>query len=163
MPPVRLREFAPFASGLILLASCGSSSVLMPGGIVGGTWGGNDAALMADDTSAHVHIACTYGNVHQAVVPDANGRFDVVGEYNVRAFPVDAGVFHPAHFTGTVAGRLLSLTVTLSDTAQTLGPVTLVFDQQPNMGPCPICRSPLERARRAMLLRPRRSPPQERP
>jgi hypothetical protein len=139
--------------GLALLAGCGVASVLMPDGSVGGNWGGENAALMADDTSAHVHIGCTYGDAHQVIIPDANGRFDVTGLYNVSAVPVDAGVFHPAHFTGVVTGRTMSLTVTLSDTARTLGPVTVVFGQQPNMGPCPICRSPAERARKALLLR----------
>jgi hypothetical protein len=146
-----LRHLA--VSGLVLLASCGVSSVLMPDGSVGGDWGGENAALMADDTSAHVHIGCTYGDVHQVIIPDANGRFDANGLYNVSAFPIDAGVFHPAHFTGVVTGRTMSLTVTLSDTARTLGPVTVVFGRQPDMGPCPICRSPAERARKALLLR----------
>jgi hypothetical protein len=154
---------ATLMAGVVLLAGCSSKGVLAPDGSVAGNWGGNNAALMADDTSAHVHIACTYGNVHHSIVPGADGKFDVTGEYNVRAYPVDAGVFHPAHFTGMIAGRLMSLTVTLSDTAATLGPVTLVFDQQANMGPCPICRSPAERARRAMLLRSLRKSPQKRP
>jgi hypothetical protein len=42
-----------------------------------GNWGGENAGLMADDTSAHVHIGCTYGNIHQAIFPDSEGRFDV--------------------------------------------------------------------------------------
>jgi hypothetical protein len=139
--------------GLVALAACGDSSVLLPNGAVGGNWGGDNAALMADDTSAHVHIGCTFGDAQQQIIPGSNGRFDVTGVYNVSAYPVGLGVFHPAHFTGVVSGRLMSLTVTLSDTARTLGPVTLTFDQQPNMGPCPICRSPAERARRAMQER----------
>jgi hypothetical protein len=38
------------------------------------------------------------------------------------------------------------LTVQLTDTAVTLGPVSLVFDQDPVMGPCPICFGPKARA-----------------
>jgi len=134
--------------GLVLLAGC-SSAPFPPGSVVAGTWGGNNAALMADDTSAHVHIACTYGNVHQSVVIDPNGQFAVTGEYNVRAYPVDAGVFHPARFTGAIIGRKMVLTVQLTDTAVTLGPVSLVFDQDPAMGPCPICIGPRARAEAA--------------
>jgi len=33
----------------------------------------------------------------------------------------------------------MTLSVTLTDTAVTLGPVTLVLGQEPRMGPCPIC------------------------
>ncbi len=36
----------------------------------------------------------------------------------------------------------MTLTVALTDTAVTLGPVTLILGQEPRMGPCPICRKP---------------------
>jgi len=109
-------------------------------GVVTGTWGGENAGLIADDTSAHVHIGCTYGNVHQGIVPDASGRFDVPGEQNITAHPVDLGVLHPARFSGRVEGGRMSLIVTLTDTAVTVGPVQLAYGKEPRMGPCPICR-----------------------
>jgi len=34
----------------------------------------------------------------------------------------------------------MTLTVTLTDTAVTLGPVQLTLGKEPRMGPCPICR-----------------------
>ena len=105
-----------------------------------GTWGGENAALIADDTSAHVHIGCTYGNVSQQIVPDDQGRFDVPGVQNITAHPVDLGVLHPARFTGRIIGRQMELTVRLTDTTVTLGPVLLVYSKEPRMGPCPICR-----------------------
>src|SRR5216110_1030729 len=125
---------------IVLLRDCELAGPRPSPGKVAGTWGGDNAGLIADDTSAHVHIGCTYGNVHQAIVADAFGRFDVAGEHNITAHPVDAGVFHPARFTGSVRGRTMTLTVTLTDTAVTLGPVVLTFDREPKMGPCPICR-----------------------
>jgi hypothetical protein len=103
-------------------------------------WGGDNAALMADDTSAHVHIGCTYGNIHQQIITDADGRFDVPGEQNITAHPVDRGIEHPARFVGRVIGGTMTLTVTLTDTTVTLGPVELSFGKEPRMGPCPICR-----------------------
>ena len=116
-------------------------------GIVQGTWGGENAALIADDTSAHVHIGCTYGTVHQAIELDDAGYFDVPGEQNITAHPVDLGVMHPARFSGRVLRGIMTLTVTLSDTAVTLGPVKVSYDREPRMGPCPICRPGLDRAR----------------
>jgi len=130
------------------LVGCNVSTPLLPGGMIGGTWGGQTAALMADDTSAHIHISCTYGNVHQPIIPDADNRFIVTGEYNVRAYPVDLGVFHPATFYGSISGRKMLLSVVLTDTAVTLGPVTVVYGQEPGIVNCPICRTPAERARR---------------
>jgi hypothetical protein len=118
-------------------------------GVVVGTWGGDNAGLIAADTSAHVHIACTYGNVHQGIEPDGQGRFDVPGDYVLRAYPVAVGPTLPARFSGTVDGAVMRLAVTVTDTtADTtahLGPVRLVFGQEPKMQMCPICRRPGER------------------
>jgi hypothetical protein len=119
-------------------------------GVVVGTWGGDDSGLIADDSSAHTHIGCTYGNV-KGPVTLVDGRFDVEGTYNITAHPVDLGILHPARFSGTVFGKLMTLTVSLTDTAVTLGPVELVLGREPRMGICPICRDPSGRPRTAEL------------
>src|SRR5881398_2221050 len=97
-------------------------------GTIKGTWGGENAGLIAFDTTAHVHIGCTAGDTKQAIVADEQGRFDAPG--------------HPAQFTGSTDGHVMTLTVTLTDTAVTLGPVRLELGKEPRMGPCPICRKP---------------------
>ena len=127
---------------LFLLRDCDAGGLKPPPGPISGTWGGDNAGLIASDTSAHVHIGCTAGDTKQAVVPDAAGRFDVTGRYNITLYPVARGPDHPARFFGTVADDVMTLTVTLTDTAVTLGPVQLVFGRDPRMGPCPICRKP---------------------
>jgi len=121
-----------FAAAALALGPCEPTGVKPPKDLAG-MWGGDNAALMADDTSAHVHIGCTYGNIHQQIIPDADGRFDVPGEQNITAHPVDRGIEHPARFSGRVMGGTMMLTVTL-------GPVELSFGKEPRMGPCPICR-----------------------
>jgi hypothetical protein len=131
-----------------LIGRCELSTGLKDG-VVTGTWGGDNAGLIADDTSAHVHIACTYGNVHQGIEPDGQGRFDVAGEYVLRAYPVAVGPPLPAQFAGSISGRVMTLSVTVSDTtADTtahLGPVQLYLDREAKMQMCPICRTPGER------------------
>ena len=109
-------------------------------GLIEGTWGGVNAGLMAFDTTAHVHIGCTVGDTKQALVADDQGRFDVAGRYNITLYPVARGPDHPARFTGSTDGHVMTLTVMLTDTAVTLGPVRLVLGAEPQMGPCPICR-----------------------
>jgi hypothetical protein len=138
------RAVTPFGwiAGLVGLAACSGATAFRPGPLAVGTWGGDNAGLIASDTSAHVHIGCTLGNVHQTIVIDPSGRFDVPGVYNVTAYPINRGPDHPARFTGWTDGRIMSLSVTLIDTAVTLGPVQLVFGQDPQMGPCPICLRP---------------------
>ena len=120
-------------------ALVGCDNPFPPGATVRGTWGANNAGLLADDTSAHLHIGCTYGDVHQPIVLDINSRFDVAGEHNITAHPVDLGILHPARFTGSIDGRTMTLTVTLTDTAVTLGPVEMTFEKEPGLVNCPIC------------------------
>jgi hypothetical protein len=140
--------------GFVVVTGC-NPSPFPPGARIDGTWGGNNAGLIADDTSAHVHIGCTYGEVHQSIVLDMSSRFDVAGEQNITAHPVDLGILHPARFTGSIDGRTMTLRVTLTDTAVTLGPVVLRFEKEPVMGPCPICFGKRGRARSVQLTHPR--------
>jgi hypothetical protein len=107
-----------------------------------GTWGGDNAGLIVNDTDVHVHIGCTLGDALGPIHPDANGRFESNGTYNVDAYPVDRGIVHPARFTGQITGQTMALTVSLTDIARVLGPVTLIYGKEPTMGPCPICRVP---------------------
>jgi hypothetical protein len=109
---------------------------------VAGTWGGDNAGLIVTDTDVHVHIGCTLGDAVGPIHPDANGRFEATGTYNVDAYPVDRGITHPATFSGQITGQTMTLTVALTDTARVLGPVTLTYGKEPMMGPCPICRVP---------------------
>ena len=129
---------------IVLLRDCDVAGPRPSSGKVSGTWGGDNAGLIADDTSAHVHIACTFGNVPQTIVLDRGGRFDVAGVYVLRAYPVYVGPTFPARYQGTVIGSVMTLRVTVSDTtADTtaqLGPVRLVRGQEPKMQACPICR-----------------------
>src|SRR5882724_13578873 len=132
---------------LVVTSACGGGvagapSLALINGQLLGTWGGENAVLMALDTTAHVHIGCTAGDTKRAIVTDDQGRFDVPGLYNITLYPVARGPDHSARFTGSVDGRVMTLTVTLTDTAVTLGPVQLVFGREPRMGPCPICRKP---------------------
>ena len=141
---------------IVLLRDCDLAGPRPSPGKVAGTWGGDGAGLIADDTSAHVHIGCTYGNVHQPIVADSRGRFDLPGEQDITAHPVDRGILHPARFSGAVVGKTLTLTVTLTDTAVTLGPVELTLGQAPQLGPCPICLTRRAAARRAAAFPPAR-------
>src|SRR5207249_1836364 len=82
------------------------------------------------------------GDTKQAIVADEQGRFDAPGRYNITLYPVARGPDHPARFTGSTDGHVMTLTVTLTDTAVTLGPVQLELGKEPRMGPWPICREP---------------------
>jgi hypothetical protein len=133
------------AGAVLVLSNC---SLLSPssGTLQVGTWGGNNAGLIVTDTSAHLHIGCTYGNVSGAIAVDMDGHFDVASSHNVSAFPVDRGVLMPARLVGERTFPWLEFRVIVSDTARdttiVLGPVKVRFGADPQMGPCPICRTP---------------------
>lgn len=157
------RSHAFGTRALILAAATVSATCYLDNAVVTaggklsvGTWGGERAGLIVNDTIAHVHVACTLGNFLAPVAIDENGRFTVTGRYVLRAYPVFVGPYHPAQFAGQVSGNSLTLTVTVSDTVEnktvTVGPVTVTFKQEPRMGPCPICTKPGDMAPNAVPL-----------
>ena len=132
----------------LLLGACLDSSMLPPsdGHLPLGTWGGDNSGVIVTDSAGHVHVGCTFGDMPGNIQLDANGRFTVDGSYVLRAYPVQVGPSLPAQFSGRVAGRTLTLAIAVNDTVEkkvvALGPITVTFGRQPQMGPCPICRAP---------------------
>jgi hypothetical protein len=128
---------------VLLGCSAGTSLPPFDGRLAIGTWGGDGAGMIVADTSMHLHIGCTYGDV-SGRVPIVNGEFDVAGSYLLRAYPIAVGPTLPARFVGKVLGNRATITVTVDDTVQhqsvVRGPVVVVYGQQPQLGPCPICR-----------------------
>ena len=128
----------------LVVGGCSAASFpLFDGGLPIGTWGGNGAGMIVGDTAMHLHIGCTYGDV-SGRVPLMNGSFDVPGSYMLHAYPIAVGPTVPARFVGRVSGKQATITVTVQDTVahQTVvkGPVVVTYGQQPQLGPCPICR-----------------------
>ncbi len=138
--------------GLALVGGCTEAVRPSAGALAEGTWGGNNAGVIVTADVTHVHIGCTLGDIPIRVVADADGRFDVAGDYLLRAFPVAMGPRLPARFVGRVLGQTLVLTVTVNDTTagrvETLGPVSVRLGDVPMLGPCPICTASTMAARR---------------
>jgi len=132
----------------LLASSCSQSSLLPPsdGVLAVGTWGGDNSGVIVTDSAAHVHVGCTFGDMPGNIQLDANGRFTIAGSYVLRAYPVQLGPSLPAQFSGRVTENILTLTIVVNDTVEKkvvpLGPITVVYARQPQMGPCPICRAP---------------------
>jgi hypothetical protein len=142
-----------FAALVPLCTACHPESTDGPpsdGLIAIGTWGGDSAGVIVNDSIAHVHIGCTYGDLTGRVTLDANGRFTRTGSFLLRAYPVAIGPTMPASFSGRVSGKTLTLTVTVNDTISNTivvrGPVSVRLGSEPRLGPCPICRVPGDRS-----------------
>jgi hypothetical protein len=105
-----------------------------------GTWGGEHIRLEVTAQGGQVEYDCAHGTIDQKIIPDGQGRFDVAGT-NVREHggPVrkdEIAESHPAQFTGQIKGNTMTLTVTESDTKETVGTFSLVYGQQPHIVKC---------------------------
>lgn len=138
-------SWAAGAGFMLSLGCSGTVANLSPfsGELALGTWGGDAAGMIVSDTSMHLHIGCTYGDVSGRVAV-SGGSFDVSGSYMLRAYPIAVGPTVPARFTGKVTGKVATITATIDDTVQhqtvVKGPVTVTLGETPRLGPCPICR-----------------------
>ena len=134
-----------FLAALVLLcAGCRSGATESPprnGVMANGTWGGDGAGVIVDDSITHVRIGCTYGDIVGRVTLDANGRFSRNGGYLLSAFPIVLGPTMPALFSGRVSGDSLTLTVAVSDTVNNMivvrGAVRVRLGATPQLAPCP--------------------------
>ena len=74
----------------IALGACdaGSTTDAQPEALAEGTWGGDNTGVIIDEMIAHVHIGCTFGDFPAPVLLDADSRFNVTGQYLLRAYPV---------------------------------------------------------------------------
>ena len=140
---------AVFAATIALIAACSPSTNLPPydGFIALGTWGGDTTGMIVSDTAMHLHIGCTYGDVSGRVPLVGNSYFDVNGTYQLHAYPVAVGPALPARFIGHRFGDQMDVTVIVDDTVAHVtvqkGPVIVRYGDEPQMGPCPICRRPI--------------------
>jgi hypothetical protein len=139
---------------LAVVAACSATSpkpLPLDGLLPLGTWGGDSAGLIVSDSAAHVHIACTFGDVPGRIPFGAQGQFDVAGSYVLRAYPITVGPSLPARFTGRLEGTTVVMTVTVADTVEhrtvVRGPVVVRLGDAPRLGPCPICRRPIRTGR----------------
>lgn len=144
-----MRVIVPFVA-IAAIVACSSASTSLPpadGFVALGTWGGDTAGLIVSDTAMHLHVGCTYGDASGRIPLGIDGKFDVSGNYTLRAFPIAVGPTVPARFIGHVDGAVLTVTATITDTVQkqtvTLGPVLVTYNVEPRMKNCPICRRPV--------------------
>jgi hypothetical protein len=149
-----IRLKIPVITGLALLiaAACSSSTAADPNAdhlLALGTWGGDTGGFIVSDTTAHLHIGCTFGDVKGRIAINEQGNFAVTGSYMLKAYPIQVGPTMPATIFGHVDRNVVVVSAMVSDTVEkkvvTRGPVTLTFDTDPRLGPCPICKRPDEK------------------
>src|SRR5262245_47867045 len=125
------------AVALSLIAGCAPTT---PSAIVSGTWGGDHIRLDVTSLGATVEYDCAHGTIDEPLSPDRQGHFSAAGTHTIEPggpVRVDEPVSrHPAQYTGQVSGDTLQLTVTVTDTQQTLGPFSLKLARAPRLFKC---------------------------
>jgi hypothetical protein len=125
----RTRRSCPIAA-LTLVAAC---SVIVSGPnvfIVIGSWGGEHLRFELEETGGTLEYDCAYGTVDAGWTLSDDGEFEGSGEHVIEhGGPVQDGEIlpaRPASYSGTIQDDRMSLTVTLSDSAQVVGTFELV-------------------------------------
>jgi len=105
-----------------------------------GIWGGEHAGLEVTEGGGRVEYDCAHGTIDQKIVADARGVFELRGTHvRERGGPVRKGESedsHPAVYKGQIEGDTMTLTVTESDTGQSVGTFTLTHGRQPHIVKC---------------------------
>jgi len=105
------------------LAAC-SATIVGPGPVPSGTWGGSQGNLVIYADSAALDLPCAAGRIPAPLATDASGAFDVSGLWAPQVGPVrvDGPDWRSARFTGRRTGDLLQVNVQLAG-GVTVGPL----------------------------------------
>ena len=105
-----------------------------------GTWGGEHIRMEVTAEGAQLEYDCAHGAIEQKITPDAQGRFELTGTHvREHGGPVrrdEQENKHPARFKGQINDDMMTLTVTESDTDQSVGTFTLTHGQQGRLMKC---------------------------
>jgi hypothetical protein len=97
-----------------------------------GTWGGDHVRATVGLASSLLVYDCANGSIDQPFTVDTAGRFVLAGTHVMESpGPVQVGVEpvrHPALYNGSTDGKVMTFTVTLTDSNQTFGPFTLALN-----------------------------------
>lgn len=117
---------------LLSLTACGEDSV-QPTTQIEGEWGAEHIMLVADDAGGVLEYDCAHGTIDESLITNADGYFDFVGTHTRETggpSQVDEeSDIHPARYEGRVSGNTLTLTITLTDSGDVLGPYSLVLGE----------------------------------
>ena len=113
----------------VLLLSLAVSAAGAEKRVATGTWGGNQVRMTVSDDGAEVEYGCVSGRIRSPLRLDAEGRFDVKGT-SIQQQPgpereVPESAEPTARYKGQVKGDTMTLSVSLPDARQSVGPFTL--------------------------------------
>ena len=104
------------------------------GPLATGRWTGAGVCLSVTETGCNLAVGCGHGQFPRPIIR-ADGTFEGDGTYRVEVGPISVEPALPAHFSGSIAGSRMTLTVV--PTAGSLQPASYSMTPASNGG-CPI-------------------------
>ena len=92
-----------------------------------GQWGGTEVSLVIDRSGGNLTYQCGSGTIDSSWTLTSDGQFAGSGEHYLGGGPAPSGGRppHAALYAGQVNGNTLTLTVTIPDLDEVLGPYQL--------------------------------------
>jgi len=92
-------------------------------------WGGDHLRLLLTETEGTLEYDCAHGTIDEPFVVDSAGRFVLTGTHTrEHGGPIrrdEKPDDHPARYTGATDGKKMTLSVTLTDSNESVGTFTL--------------------------------------
>jgi hypothetical protein len=125
-----------FGFTLIVAAGCGNPTSPLPAG----DWGGVHLLLTLTPTGGAAEYDCAHGLINSPIQVDAAGRFDVPGTFvPEHGGPSRIGETlpeYPARYAGRIIGDLMTIAVTRTDSAISIGSYSLQRGAQARVFKC---------------------------
>jgi hypothetical protein len=121
----------------IFSSGCGSSNSQID---ITGKWGGEHIGILVSDSSATLEYDCAYGTIDEPIIPDDDGKFEVIG---VHVFehggPIrinEAPDEHPALYKGQIVGNEMTMVLVITDTETEIDTFSLTRGVDPMIYKC---------------------------
>ena len=105
-----------------------------------GSWGGAHIRMEVTGGQTKIEYDCAHGTIPSRILLDSRGRFVVNGTHvQERGGPIRQGVepiSYKVRFKGSVKGKNMKLTVTRTDTRESIGTFTLTRGQESELVKC---------------------------
>jgi hypothetical protein len=128
------------ACALFILLAAASCDIDVAAPDMVGEWGGEHILLSLTLDGGTLEYDCAHGTIEETIVPDRSGNF-VVSGIHVREHggPISEDEIpdeHPARYVGWTNGRSMTLSVTLTDSGDSLGTYELRLGEQARLFKC---------------------------
>lgn len=128
---------------IVLLLSCWSNAGgqrLRARSVPEGVWGGQHMGLWLENGLGRIEYDCASGTIDEPLTLDRRDRFSVKGKHRKqRGGPIridEPSRDQPARYTGSLVGQTLTITVTLTNTRETIGTFRLTHNHEPHIVKC---------------------------